>query len=224
MFLAEVWSRVQVTWSKKMPVWHPHRQWWIWWTWRGDAVWLCRSLGVTHISHRRVGRSSVIWERTLGHLLCLPFRASAAQMHTHTHVHTHALMCTHTCARTHTCTCTHMHMSPHAHTHTHTPTYTHTGGHAQSGLRGWDLLVSQCANCFSLLSPWISQQESDVSIVQAQGGLSEAPLLGLLISIFPTLSAPQTFSLSSIHSGLPRGWARAHFSAVIYGVSPCGPP
>lgn len=24
----------QVTWSKKMPVWHPHRQWWIWWTWR----------------------------------------------------------------------------------------------------------------------------------------------------------------------------------------------
>ena len=139
---------------------------------------------------------------------------------THTHVRAHA----HTCACAHIHTCTHMHTSPQAHTHTHTPTYTHTGGHAQSELRGWELLVSQCANCFSILSPWISQQESDVSIVQAHGGLSEAPLLGLLISILPTLSAPQTFSLSPIHSGLPRGWARAHFSAVIYGVSPYGPP
>ena len=178
-----------------MPVWHPHRRWWTWWTWKGDAVWLCRSLGVTHISHRWVGRSSVIWERTLGNLLCLPFRASAAQMHTHAHAH----MCMHK----HIHTSTHMHMPPHA--HTHSCTHTHTGGHAQSGLRGWELLVSQYADCFSLLSPWISQQESDVSIVQAQGGLSEAPLLGLGISILPTVLAPQTFSLSPVYSGLPRG-------------------
>ena len=134
--------------------------------------------------------------------------------------HTH----THMCMHKHIHTCTHMHMPPHAHMHTHTPAYTHTGGHAQSGLRGWELLVSQCANCFSLLSPWISQQESDVRIVQAQGGLSEAPLLGLGISILPTLLAPQTFSLSPVHSGLPRGWARAHFSAVSYGVPPYAPP
>ena len=113
----ELWSKVQVTWSRKMPVWHPHRRWWTWWTWKGDAVWLCRSLGVTHISHRWVGRSSVIWERTLGNLLCLPFRASAAQMHTHAHAH----MCMHK----HIHTSTHMHMPPHAHTHTHTPAHTH---------------------------------------------------------------------------------------------------
>ena len=126
----ELWSKVQVTWSRKMPVWHPHRRWWTWWTWKGDAVWLCRSLGVTHISHRWVGRSSVIWERTLGNLLCLPFRASAAQMHTHAHAH----MCMHK----HIHTSTHMHMPPHAHTHTHTPAHTHTqvGMHNQGSEDG----------------------------------------------------------------------------------------
>ena len=97
-------------------------------------MWLCRSLGVTHISHRRVGRSSVIWERTLGHLLCLPFRASAAQMHTHTRAcaHTHARARTHTRARTctHMCMCTHTHVYTHAHvpagTHAHTHPHIHT--------------------------------------------------------------------------------------------------
>lgn len=84
----------------------------------------------------------------------------------------HTRTCSHVHAQTHT------HFYTHAHTHTHTPAHTHTGGHAQSGLRGWELLVSQYADCFSLLSPWISQQESDVSIVQAQGGLSEALSLG----------------------------------------------
>ena len=34
----------------------------------------------------------------------------------------------------------------------------------------------------------------------------------------------QAFSLSPVHSGLPRGWARAHFSAVSYGVPPYAPP
>ena len=88
-----------------------------------------------------------------GHLLCLPFRASAAQTHTHMHAHT----CLHTRvhAHTHIHTCMHMHMGMHT-----PPTY-----NTQSRFRGWELLVSQCANCFSLLSPWISQQESDVSIV-----------------------------------------------------------
>ena len=111
VFLVGPQSRVQTTWSRKMPVWHPHRWWWTWWTWRGDALWLCRSLGVTHISHRWVGRSSVIWERTLGNLLCLPFRASAAQMHTHTHTHAH--MCTHTY--------THVHAQTHTHLYTKEP-------------------------------------------------------------------------------------------------------
>ena len=40
-----------------------------------------------------------------------------------------------------------------------------------------------------LLSPWISQQESDVSVVQAQGGLSKACLPGLGISTLPTLGS-----------------------------------
>ena len=196
-FLAGLWSRVQVTWSRKMPVWHPHRQWWTWWTWRGDTVCLCRSLGVTHIrpfkllfthiSHKWVGRSSVMG-------ICFASHSGPLQHR-----------CTHTC----------MHM----HTGMHTPPTYNT----QSRFRGWELLVSQCANCFSLLSPWISQQESDVSI-EAQGGLSKAPLLELGISILPTLSALQIFSLSLIHSGLPRGWTRAHFSAVIYGIPPYAPP
>ena len=99
-------------------------RWWTWWTWKGDAVWLCRSLGVTHISHRWVGRSSVIWERTLGNLLCLPFRASAAQVHTHAHAH----MCMHK----------HIHTSTHMHTRTHTLLHTHTqvGMHNQGSEDG----------------------------------------------------------------------------------------
>lgn len=40
-----------------------------------------------------------------------------------------------------------------------------------------------------LLSPWISQQESDVNVVQAQGGLSEACLPELGISTLPTLGS-----------------------------------
>ena len=117
----------------------------------------------------------------------------------------HTRTCSHVHAQTHTHFYTHAHAPTCTHAHTHSCTHTHTGGHAQSGLRGWELLVSQYADCFSLLSPWISQQESDVSIVQAQGGLSEAPLLGLGISILPTVLAPQTFSLSPVYSGLPRG-------------------
>lgn len=207
-FLAGLRPRVQVTWSRKMPVWHPHRWWWTWWTWRGDTVCLCRSLGVTHIrpfkllfihiSHKWVGRSSVMGICFACHSGPLQHRGTHTCMHTHAHIYT----CLHTCVHAHT------HTQLHAHAHTPTCTHAHPAPptyNTQSGFRGWELLVSQCANCFSLLSPWISQQESDVSIVQAQGGLSEAPLLGLGISILPTLSAPQTFSLSPIHSGLPRG-------------------
>ena len=171
----ELWSKVQVTWSRKMPVWHPHRRWWTWWTWKGDAVWLCRSLGVTHISHRWVGRSSVIWERSLGHLLCLPYRASATWMHTQVHAHTciyiyiymyihphahthpphiytHMCMHTHTQTLAHTCTCPHMHTYPHI----------ETGGCAQSGLRGWEPLVSQCVNCFSFLLRFLNRSQMSV--------------------------------------------------------------
>ena len=168
-------------------MWHPHRRWWTWWTWRGDALWLCRSLGVTHISHRWVGRSSVIWERTLGNLLCLPFRASAAQMHTHTHAH----MCTHTY--------THVHVQTHTHlyTHAHAPTCTHAHTHPRIHTHRWACTVraqrmgtlSKSVCKLLLLSPWISQQESDVSVVQAQGGLSKACLPGLGISTLQTLGS-----------------------------------
>ena len=153
----------------------------------------------THISHKWVGRSSVIWERTLGNLLCLPFRASAAQMHTHTHAH----MCTHTYTHVHAQTHTHLYTHAHAPTCTHTRTYRDSWVCTVRAQRMGTLSKSVCK--LLLLSPWISQQESDVSVVQAQGGLSEAPLLGLGISILPTLLAPQTFSLSPVHSGLPRG-------------------
>lgn len=78
----------------------------------------------THVSHKWVGRSSVIWERTLGNLLCLPFRASAAQVHTHAHAH----MCMHK----------HIHTSTHMHTRTHTLLHTHTqvGMHNQGSEDG----------------------------------------------------------------------------------------
>ena len=156
-FLAGLQSRVQVTWSRKMPVGHPHRRWWTWWTWRDDTVCLCRSLGVTHIrpfkllfthiSHKWVGRSSVMG-------ICFACHSGPLQhRRTHTCMHTHAY--THVCMHTQIHTCMHMHMGM------HTPLTYNT----QSRFRGWELLVSQCANCFSLLSPWISQQESDVSIV-----------------------------------------------------------
>ena len=45
VFLVGPQSRVQTTWSRKMPVWHPHRWWWTWWTWRGGALQLCRVSG-----------------------------------------------------------------------------------------------------------------------------------------------------------------------------------
>ena len=127
----------------------------------------------THISHKWVGRSSVIWERTLGHLLCLPYRASATWTHTQAHAHTciyiymyiHPHMrthiphiYTHTCACTHTNICTHMHMPPHA----HIPAHTETVGCAQSGLRGWEPLVSQCVNCFSFLLGFLSRSQMSV--------------------------------------------------------------
>ena len=82
----------------------------------------------THISHKWVGRSSVIWEITLGHLLCLPYRASATWMHTHAHAYTCIYIHTHTHKHTHTQT--HIYIHPHVHTHIphniYTPTYAHT--------------------------------------------------------------------------------------------------
>lgn len=156
----------------------------------------------THVSHKWVGRSSVIWERSLGHLLCLPYRASATWMHTQVHAHTciyiyiymyiHPHMCTHiphiythtcACTHTHTNTCTHMHMPPHAHIPAHRDRWVCTVRAQRMGT----LSKSVCK--LLLLSPWISQQESDVSVVQAQGGLSKACLPGLGISTLPTLGS-----------------------------------
>lgn len=137
----------------------------------------------THFS--QMGRKiSIIWEITLGHLLCLPYRASATWMHTHAHaytcIHTHTHIhphvhthiprniythtyahthiphiYTHTCMHTHMNTCTRMCMPPHA----HIPTYTDTGGHAQSGLRRWEPLVSQCSKLLPFLLGFLSRSQ-----------------------------------------------------------------
>ena len=84
------------------------------------------------------------------------------------HIYTHTCACTHT----HTNTCTHMHMPPHAHIPAHRDRWVCTVRAQRMGT----LSKSVCK--LLLLSPWISQQESDVSVVQAQGGLSEALSLG----------------------------------------------
>ena len=75
----------------------------------------------THISHKWVGRSSVIWERSLGHLLCLPYRASATWMHTQVHAHT--------------CIYIYIYMYIHPHAHTHPPhIYTHMCMHTHTNM------------------------------------------------------------------------------------------
>ena len=115
---------------------------------------------------------------------------------THLHIHIHIYVYTPTCAHTsptyihthvhahtHTNTCTHMHMPPHAHIPAHRDRWVCTVRAQRMGT----LSKSVCK--LLLLSPWISQQESDVSVVQAQGGLSKACLPGLGISTLPTLGS-----------------------------------
>ena len=73
--------------------------------------------------------------------------------HTHPpHIYTHMCMHTHTQTLAHTCTCPHMHTYPHI----------ETGGCAQSGLRGWEPLVSQCVHCFSFLLGFLHRSQMSV--------------------------------------------------------------
>ena len=113
-----------------------------------------------------------------------------------THLHIHIYVYTPTYAHTHpphiyTHMCMHTHK--HLHTHAHAPTCTHTRTYRDSWVctvraqRMGTLSKSVCK--LLLLSPWISQQESDVSVVQAQGGLSKACLPGLGISTLHTLGS-----------------------------------
>ena len=74
--------------------------------------------------------------------------AHTSPTYIHTHVHAH----THTQTLAHTCTCPHMHTYPHI----------ETGGCAQSGLRGWEPLVSQCVNCFSFLLGFLNRSQMSV--------------------------------------------------------------